>query len=275
LETRINLSEIALLTTVANFDLYKKTRPYQPAGIRKLVIDGREGMYGLDSLLYTFEKLPLEDIKWLILADEDVLFLENNALLEIIKEMDSANYTVAGIRDGGTMPNRRHNPYVPNTFFCILDFLAISKIYNRKEIQKQQFINADEFREDLAGLKVGFDRTSLYEPYYRFFLWLKRKDYKFLFLKADLLDPDTDELSTEVYGLNKKRILIHTWYARAYGKNETQTKRIDAILEAYAPSSNSKPNEAEIYKDHFYKYKLGFRKLRRRVQTKFGKCFDY
>ncbi|MAW96667.1 MULTISPECIES: hypothetical protein [unclassified Leeuwenhoekiella] len=273
METGINLSEIALLTTVANFDLYKKTRPYQPAGIRKIVIDGREGMYGLDSLLYTFEKLPLSGIKWLILADEDVLFLENKALVDIIKEMDSANYTVAGIRDGGTMPNRRHNPYVPNTFFCILDFQAISGIYYRKEIQEQQFINADEFREDLAGLKVGFDRTSLYEPYYRFFLWLKRKDHKFLFLEADLLHPDTDELATEVYGLNKKRILIHTWYARAYGRNEQQTKRIDAIIETYAPSLNSKPDEAEIYKDHFYKYKLGFRKLRRRVQTRIDKLF--
>lgn len=273
METGINLSEIALLTTVANFDLYKKTRPYQPAGIRKLVIDGREGMYGLDSLFYTIEKLPLEDIKWLILADEDVLFLENKALIEIIKEMDSANYTVAGIRDGGTMPNRRHNPYVPNTFFCILDFQAISEIYNRKEIQKQQFINADEFREDLGDLKVSFDRISLYEPYYRFFFWLRRQNHKFLFLDADLLQHDTDELATEVYGLNKKRILIHTWYARAYGKNETQTKRIDAILETYAPSINSKPDEAEIYKDHYYKYKLGFRKLRRRIQTRIDKLF--
>ena len=268
METGINLSEIALLTTVANFDLYKKTRPYQPAGIRKIVIDGREGMYGLDSLLYTFEKLPLNGIKWLILADEDVLFLENKALIEIIKEMDSANYTVAGIRDGGTMPNRRHNPYVPNTFFCILDFQAISEIYNRKEIQKQQFISADEFREDLAGLQVGFDRTSLYEPYYRFFFWLKRKDHKFLFLEADLLHPDADELATEVYGLNKKRILIHTWYARAYGKNEQQTKRIDAILDKYAPPIEYNEESVESYSDYLFKYKLRFRKFLKRVRVK-------
>ena len=78
------------MTTVANFDLYKKTRPYQPAGIRKLVIDGREGMYGLDSLFYTFEKLPLNGIKWLILADEDVLFLENKSGRSKHQEFDLA-----------------------------------------------------------------------------------------------------------------------------------------------------------------------------------------
>lgn len=268
METIIDDSKIALLTTVANFDLYEKTRPYQLNGIRKLVIDGREGMYGLDSLFYTFEKLPLDDIKWLILADEDVLFIDNKALIKIIKEMDSANYTVAGIRDGGTMPNRRHNPYVPNTFFCILDFQAISRIYNRKEIQKQQFINAEEFREDLGDLNVGFDRTSLYEPYYRFFFWLKRQNHRFLFLDANLLEPDTDELATEVYGINKKKILIHTWYARAYGKNERQTKRINDILDKYAPSIEYNEEPVESYSDYWFKYKLRFRKFLKRVRLK-------
>lgn len=273
METGIDYSKIALLTTVANFDLYEKTRSYQPAGIRKLVIDGRGGMYGLDSIFYAFEELPLQDVKWLILADEDVLFLENRALTRIIEEMESANYTVAGVRDGGCLNHRNFNPYIPNTFFCVLDYQNISTIYSRKEIQKQQYSSPKEFTEDLKHLHVEFDTTSLYEPYYCFFLWLKRKNHKFLFLNADLLHPDTDELATKVYALDNKPFLIHTWYARAYGKNETQTKRINEILKTHAPSSNSKPNEAEIYKDHFYKYKLGLRKLRRRVQTRIDKLF--
>ena len=273
METRIDYSKIALLTTVGNFDLYEKTRSYQPAGIRKLVIDGREGMYGLDSLFYVFEKLPLRDVKWLILADEDVLFLENRALTRIIEEMESANYTVAGVRDGGTMPNRRHNPYVPNTFFCVLDYQNISTIYSRKEIQKQQYSSPKEFTEDLKNLHVAFDATSLYEPYYCFFLWLKRKNHKFLFLNADLLHPDTDELATKVYALDNTPFLIHTWYARAYGKNAAQTERIDNIIDKYAPDSNDHAEEAEVYKDEFFKYKLGFRKLKKRIQNKLGKVF--
>ena len=261
------------MTTVANFDLYEKTRPYQPAGIRKLVIDGRGGMYGLESLFYTFEELPLKDVKWLVLADEDVLFLENRALVKIIEEMESANYTVAGVRDGGTMPNRRHNPYVPNTFFCVLDYQNISTIYSRKEIQEQQYSNPNEFTEDLKNLNVEFDVTSLYEPYYCFFLWLKRKNQRFLFLNAELLHPDTDELATKVYALDNKPLLIHTWYARAYGKNAAQTKRIDSIIDTYAPDSNDHSKEAEVYKDEFFKYKLGLRKLKKRIQNKLGKLF--
>ncbi|WP_370173599.1 hypothetical protein [Leeuwenhoekiella palythoae] len=271
MEARINVSKIALLTTVANFGLYEKTRSYQPPGIRKLVIDGRGGMYGLDSLFYAFEKLPLKGVKWLILADEDVLFLENKALTEIIEKMESGNYTVAGVRDGGTMPNRRHNPFVPNTFFCVLDYESIATIYSRKEIQKQQYSNPKEFTDDLNHLHVGFDANSLYEPYYCFFLWLKRKNHKFLFLDADLLHPNTDELATKVYNLDNNPFLIHTWYARAYGKNTGQTKRINTIIDTYAPDSNDQAEEAEVYKDKFFKYKLGLRKLKKRIQNKLGK----
>ncbi len=271
METGIDYSRIALLTTVSNFDLYEKTRSYQPAGIRKLVIDGRGGMYGLDSLIYAFEKMPLKDVKWLILADEDVLFLENKALTEIIEKMESGNYTVAGVRDGGTMPNRRHNPFVPNTFFCVLDYESIATIYSRKEIQKQQYSNPKEFTDDLNHLHVGFDANSLYEPYYCFFLWLKRKNHKFLFLDADLLHPNTDELATKVYNLDNNPFLIHTWYARAYGKNTGQTKRINTIIDTYAPDSNDQAEEAEVYKDKFFKYKLGLRKLKKRIQNKLGK----
>ncbi len=262
------------MTTVANFDLYDKTRSYQPAGIRKLVIDGRGGMYGLDSIFYAFEELPLKDVKWLILADEDVLFLENRALIKIIEEMESANYTVSGVRDGGCLNHRNFNPYIPNTFFCVLDYQNISTIYSRKEIQKQQYSNPKEFTDDLNHLHVGFDANSLYEPYYCFFLWLKRKNHKFLFLNADLLHPNTDDLATKVYALDNKPFLIHTWYARAYGKNAAQTKRIDAIIDRYASDSNDHAEEAEIFKDEFFKYKLGLRKLKKRIQNKLGKYFD-
>ena len=106
-----------------------------------------------------------------------------------------------------------------------------------------------------------------------FFLWLKRKNHKFLFLNADLLHPDTDELATEVYDLDNKPFLIHTWYARAYWKNAAQTKRIDTIIDSYAPDSNDHAEEAEVYKDEFFKYKLGFRKLKKRIQNKLGKVF--
>ena len=50
-----------------------------------------------------------------------------------------------------------------------------------------------------------------------------------------------------------------------------QTKRIDTIIDAYAPGSNDLAEEAEVYKDKFFKYKLGLRKLKKRIQNKLGK----
>ena len=58
--------KIALLTTVSNFELYAKTSKRFPKGIRHFVIDGRNGMHGIDSVFYMFKKLKNLNIKWLI-----------------------------------------------------------------------------------------------------------------------------------------------------------------------------------------------------------------
>ena len=41
---------IAILSTVINFDLYAESSKYFPNDIQKYVIDGRTGMYGIDSI---------------------------------------------------------------------------------------------------------------------------------------------------------------------------------------------------------------------------------
>ena len=73
--------------------------------------------------------------------------------------------------------------------------------------------------------------------------------------------------------MDNKPFLIHTWYARAYGENAMQTKRINTIIDAYAPDSNKHADEAEIFKDEFFKFKLNLRKLKKRIQNKLGKVF--
>lgn len=50
-------SKIAIVTTVANKELYAKTASLFSKGIDKYVIDGTNGMYGLDSIDYMFRKL--------------------------------------------------------------------------------------------------------------------------------------------------------------------------------------------------------------------------
>ena len=127
-------NNIAILSTVVNFDLYQKSSPLFPKGIPKYVIDGRNGMHAMDSIRYMFKKLKDQNIDWLIMADEDVFFIDSNLVFSLIEKMEASNYSVCGVRDGGIIPHRIQNPYAINTFFSILNFKEISALWNEKEV---------------------------------------------------------------------------------------------------------------------------------------------
>jgi len=55
----MDVSKIALLSTVINFDLYAKSASYFPKEIPKYIIDGRNGMHGIHSILYMMKKLKI------------------------------------------------------------------------------------------------------------------------------------------------------------------------------------------------------------------------
>lgn len=222
-------SKIALLTTVANFNLYNKTSVLFPSNCQKYVIDGSKGMHGIHSLLYMMKKLKGREIEWLVMVDEDVIFNNSNLIFEIIEEMKIKQITVCGVRDGGVISHRKQNPFVINTFFSIINFKEIELIWNKKEVVKNQFIKKNEFNDECGTLPYDFDVKSTYEPYYCFYFWLRRQSKTFLFLESKMHD---DTISNYVYYKNKV-ILCHTWYARSYGNNVKHTKRIDAILSNY------------------------------------------
>ena len=259
-------AKIALLTTVINWELYHKSSQHFPKGIRKFVIDGTNGMYGIDSLYYMMKKLKNRNIDWLIMADEDVLFINPDSVYSTIEEMISKDFTVAGVRDGGVIARRAYSPYLINTFFSIINFKELESIWNEKEIRKNQYLLENEFDDDLSSLKTDFDTKSLYEPYYCFYFWLKRKGKKILFLEAKT-PFDSDEITTLVINNNGQELLYHTWYARSYGNNEKHTKRIDQVFSIlrFDTNLNSKP---VVFKDYFFylkrkSYKLGKRMYRR------------
>jgi len=256
LNLKISKSKIAILTTVVNFDLYRKTSSFFPGTIKRYVLDGRNRMYGLDSIVYMISKFKDLDIEWLIMADEDVIFYEPNEIYSIIENMNRNNITVCGVRDGGIIKHRNHNPHVINTFFSVLHLKEVLKIWNKKEMLNQQFVIPNEFEEDL-DLPYAYDTNSLFEHYYCFYLWLRRKKKKFLFLNVKM---KPDGIANDVI-FNNITILCHTWYARLYGKNKAQTDRIDK----YLPESNSKYLEAPIvFKDRYYfiKWRLNFLKVK-------------
>lgn len=254
----MNNSKIAILSTVINFELYSKSAQLFPENIKKYVIDGTNGMHGLQSVFYMMTKLRGEDIDWLVMADEDVLFQNPDLVFEIIQKMETEHYTVCGVRDGGLLSHRIYNPLLINTFFSIVNFKEIEFIWDKKQIVKNNFILDNEFDDDLRGLKGIFDVKSLYEPYYVFYLWLRRNNKRFLFLDSNHPFQE-DQISNAVYFENKV-LLHHTWYARAYGTNEIHTKRIDAIFDLLKFKNDRQINPI-IFKDKWYYW-----------STKINKC---
>jgi len=67
------IDNIAIITTVSNFSLYKKSVATFPMGIPKYAIDRSQGMYGIASMCYMFSKLKNKGIEWLIMIDDDIL----------------------------------------------------------------------------------------------------------------------------------------------------------------------------------------------------------
>lgn len=258
--------KIAILSTVANFGLYQKSAPLFPSGIQKYVIDGRNGMHAMDSVRYMFKKLKGENIDWLIMADEDVLFSQPELVFPMIQRMEKQGYTVCGVRDGGVIPHRVQNPFAINTFFSILNFKEILAIWDEQEVLKHQYINDGEFSDPLGSLTGDFTKESLFEPYYCFYFWLRRKGKKILFLDASVPFQD-DPVTNLVKDDLGNDILYHTWYARAYGQSEKHTRRIDAIIEKVLPEV-SEPVQPIVFKDPTYAFKKWCKKQSGRVVMK-------
>jgi len=238
-------SKVAILTTVANFELYQRTSQYFPSGIKKYVFDGTNGMHGIHSIKYMMKKLKDKGIEWLIMADEDVIFINGETVYSIIEKMIETDSVLCGVRDGGMISHRNKNPYVINTFFSILNFEKIVSNWKENEVLKNQLIFENEFNDNISNLSFNYDLNSLYEPYYCFYFWLRRKFKNVLFLDAEMCE---DEISNSVL-FNNQIFLYHTWYARSYGINEKHTLRINKLINGLKLSkSECDLNDIVIYK---------------------------
>lgn len=259
------ISNIAILSTVINFELYQKSSQLYPRNIQKYVIDGTNGMHGIHSIVYMMEKFKRKNIEWLIMADEDVLFFNSDLVFDIISRMKSENYTVCGVRDGGHISHRKYNPYLINTFFSIINFKEIEAIWDKKQMLKNTKSIKNEFQDDLSNLTFDFDISSDFEPYYRFYFWLRRCKKRFLFLDAD--QPlESDTISNAVY-FDKKKLLYHTWYARSYGINEKHTKRINRVFDLLN-FENKEVSEPIVFKDKNFYLRQKVLKIIRRINQK-------
>jgi len=258
-------SNIAIITTVINKELYNNSSQFFPQNIQKYVIDGSNGMHGLDSINFMMNMLKGSEIDWLVMADEDVLFQNSNLIFEIIKKMELENYSICGCRDGGEISHRIYNPYVINTFFSILNFKEIEKIWNGNEVKKNQYINEYEFCDDLSKLSFKYDVSSLYEPYYCYYLWLRRKQKKILFLETR--HPFKEDQITNAVYFENQIVFFHTWYARSYGVNLKHTERINKVL-ALINNVAINPNKPKVFKHSTFFILKKWRKLKQKFLMK-------
>ena len=107
---------------------------------------------------------------------------------------------------------------------------------------------------------------SLYEPYYCFYFWLKRKGEKLFFL--DAIKPfDEDEKTTLVFDTDGEKLLYHTWYARVYGINEKHTNRIDKIFNLLE-FKNSEVSQYTYFKDETFYFRRRFKKTLLKIKIK-------
>lgn len=229
----INKNKIGLVTTVFNWDLYEKTKQYFPDGIQLFAIDGSKNFYGLRSLLFFIENLKKYKLDWLVMADEDVVFTKPEKVFDLIDYLSLNDFTVCGMRDGGTIEWRNKNPHMINQFFAVLNLEEIYKIYSRKDILKNQYIESGhEFSQNIVEQLPfqNYDAHSLFEPYYCFYLWLLRRKKKFYYLNGT--NPIVGDFATTLLVDHKgSPFLYHTWFARFYRKNKYHTERIDKVIE--------------------------------------------
>jgi hypothetical protein len=138
--------------------------------------------------------------------------------------MDRNEIDYCGMPDGGVCPHRLHNPMVPNAFFNIFNAYLIKKELNWEKVWETKYDEGMKYKGNNLLFKYNYDT---FEPYYPFFFWLIKNNFKPLFLDVR---NDSDGVATHLK-FDGKEFATHTWYGRLYGKDMEQTKRIDLFFD--------------------------------------------
>ena len=260
----ITKDKIAIITTVANWELYNKTKHFFPKGIKIFAIDGTRALYGIKSMVFFMKKLRKYNLDWLIMADEDVVFKEPEKVFDLIEYLKENNYTVAGSSEADRIGEENKHPYVINTCFGILNLREIYEIYDKEEMLANQYAMDNEFPRQIEGYRYyEYPMTSLAESYYCFFLWLQRKGKKTKFLKSSRPVKE-DLLTTAIHDYQGEILLYHTWFARFYATDSFHNNRINKILTK--GQFNNRNPEIIILKNYHHNIKFFFYKYSRRIR---------
>lgn len=249
-------SKIAIVVTVQNKKLFQKTKNSIPSNIDLYSIDGRHGFFALNALELVFKSSQTKKYDWIIMADEDVIFIDFSAVVTLLKYMKGNNYQVSGMNDGNGIEFRKGSPKIPNLFFCIFNFNELNSKFS-----SQQF---DYFRS-VYEVNPEESINKKIEPYYVFFYYLLSLDFRILFLTAKNNFMSDDYESTILYNHLENKMIIHTWYARLYSKNKRHTQRIDNAIfrfiffKSTRHHSQLKSSKILIFRFNYYLKKMKYR----------------
>jgi len=173
-----------------------------------------------------FYEIMKSDADIVINIDEDAFIVDNKELLNLLIYFVENNYVNCGMPDGGVVPVRGHNPLVINPFFNIMDLRVLRQEFSLSLMQKYK--NFDSSMTDMTNHSLMRSNYiyDMYEPYYPFFLWIK-KNYKTLDMDATTL---ADGFTTVLLSHNNKPFLYHTWWSRSYGIDPYHTDRINKVI---------------------------------------------
>ena len=212
-----------IVTRSANEHLYTLFKSFWREGntfIQHNEFQGYEG--ALNYLLHILSNYD----GWIVNCDEDVFLTDEKLLDSIISFMQKTGHVYCGVPDGGgIMSHRTNSPKHVNPFFNVFNVGAIrTKIH--------EFDNSKS--RDYAA-QCG--ESNLREPFAGLLYWLYNN-----FKCAIFTDIETTDGVSTVIKINAKPMLIHSWYSRHYGIDESQTERINRCIEWNVQQINNEAN---------------------------------
>ena len=193
---------------------------------------------------YFYRMLQDTECDIAINIDEDAYVTNPESVMELARRVEEQGWANAGCPDCGPGAPRSHNPIVTNPFFNILNLKLIREKY-QSPAQIRAFDYAavksemvSDFKSRVPMLLNGSFDIYDFEPYYSFYLWLAH-NFKTLYLPAER---HPDGLSTILYDDCGRELCRHSWMARKYKVDASQTMRITSLInEAYAMRGMLKP----------------------------------
>lgn len=172
---------------------------------------------------------------WVVKFDEDAFIFDLPRLYKLIDYMESENFDVSGVSDGGVLHIRTNNPIAMSPSFNIFN---IKKIREISETEFDTRPTCDDLKKHLPTHLLKYEyKFNNSEIYYPIFFGLLRAGCKFLYL--DGIRNENDWTSTYLFDHQHEPFMIHTWFARRYVDGKGQGYYPKHTYESANPKYNS------------------------------------